>query len=180
MTATGTRTTIEVNVTEDMICRVVRSYIKSIATSLPVLRTPVNRAAMPKGPYVSFTPGLRRPLSTNRDSNDANSRTVSRSEQMSFQIDCYGAGAADLAETLNALYRDTYACELFANSGLEIVPLYAGDIQQAPFVNDADQYEDRYTFEIELQVNPSIVVPLQSCNILDINLVSVDATFPPT
>jgi hypothetical protein len=180
VSATGTRTAIEVNVTEDMICRAVRAYIKSIAPTLSVQRTPVNRASMPNGAYVSFTPGLRRALSTNRAFNDANSRTVDRPEQMSFQIDCYGAGSAELAETLNVLYRDVYACDLFAGLGFDGAPLYAGDIQQAPYVNDADQYEDRYTFEIELQINSRVIVPLQSCNILGINLVSVDANFPPT
>lgn len=180
ITASGTRTTIEVDVTEDMICRAVRAYIKSIASALPVVRTPVNRASMPKGAYVSFTPGLRRPLSTNRATHDDNSRTVSRPEQMSFQIDCYGVGSAELAETLNVLYRDVYACDLFDSLGFSGAPLYAGDVQQAPFVNGEDQYEDRYTFEIELQVNSRVIVPLQSCNILGIDLVSVDATFPPT
>lgn len=180
ITASGTRTAIEVDVTEDMICRAVRAYIKSIASALPVVRTPVNRASMPKGAYVSFTPGLRRPLSTNRATHDDNSRTVSRPEQMSFQIDCYGLGSAELAETLNVLYRDVYACDLFDSLGFSGAPLYAGDIQQASYVNGEDQYENRYTFEIELQINSRVIVPLQSCNILGIDLVSVDATFPPT
>jgi len=178
--ATGTRTSIEVDVTEDMICRAVRAYIKSISPTLPALRTPVNRASMPKGAYVSFTPGLRRPLSTNRETRDDNSRTVSRPEQMSFQIDCYGQGSSELAEMLNVLYRDAYACDLFDSFGFSGAPLYAGDIQQAPYVNGEDQYENRYTFEIELQINSRVTVPLQSCNILGIDLVSVDATFPPT
>ena len=180
VTGNGTSTVIAVAVTEDMVCRVVRNYIKSIAPTLRVLRTPVNRADMPKDAYVSFTPGLRRPLSTNISSDTANSRAVSRSEQMSFQIDCYGVGSANLAHTLNILYRDFYTVEQFASSGLEIVPLYAGDIQQAPFVNGEDQYEDRYTFEIELQYNPHATVPLQSCNILTVDHVPVEATFPPT
>jgi len=178
--AAGTRTAIEVDVTEDMVCRAVRAYIKSIAGGMSVQRTPVNRASMPKGAYVSFTPGLRRPLSTNREVRDDNSRTVSRPEQMSFQIDCYGQGSSELAEMLNVLYRDVYACDLFDSFGFSDAPLYAGDIQQAPYVNGEDQYENRYTFEIELQINSRVTVPLQSCNILGIDLVSVDATFPPT
>ena len=178
--AVGTRTAIEVDVTEGMVCRAVRAYIKSIAGDMSVQRTPVNRASMPKGAYVSFTPGLRRPLSTNRETRDDNSRTVSRPEQMSFQIDCYGQGSSELAEMLNVLYRDVYACDLFDSFGFSDAPLYAGDIQQAPYVNGEDQYENRYTFEIELQINSRVTVPLQSCNILGIDLVSVDATFPPT
>lgn len=180
VTAVGTRTGITVNVTEDMISAAVRRYILGIAQGQRVLRTPVNRAAMPNGAYVSFTPGLLRPLSTNVSSYTANSRTVHRPEQMAFQIDCYGAGSSDLAETLNTLFRDEYAVEQFAAEAFEIAPLYAGNIMQAPFVNDADQYEERYTFEIEVQVNRSTTVPSESCNILDIDLVSVEAHFPPT
>jgi hypothetical protein len=173
ITATGTRTTIDVDITEDMVCRVVRSYILSIVPNLPVKRTPVNRASMPNGPYVSFTPGLRRPLSTNVSHDDATSRTVGRPEQMSFQIDCYGLGSAQTAETINLLYRDQYACDVFESLGFNGAPLYAGDIQQAPYVTGEDQYEDRYTFEIELQLNPSVAVPIQSCNILNVDLINV-------
>jgi len=171
--ATGTSTTIAVDITEDMVCRVVRNYILSIVPNLPVKRTPVNRASMPKGPYVSFTPGLRRPLSTNVSHDDATSRTVGRPEQMSFQIDCYGLNSAQTAETINLLYRDQYACDVFESLGFNGAPLYAGDIQQAPYVTGEDQYEDRYTFEIELQLNPSVVIPLQSCNILNVDLINV-------
>jgi hypothetical protein len=179
VTAQATVTGIGIVVTDEMVCATVRDYIKSIAPTLRVIRTPVNRAAMPNGPYVSFTPGLRRPLATNVSVDTGIVRTVTRSEQMSFQIDCYGDGSADLAEKLNILYRDPYGVEMFAESGYGTVPLYAGEIQQAPFTDDSDQYEDRYTFEIELQVNSTVVIPLQSCNILNIDLVSVDATFPP-
>lgn len=167
------------NITEDDVCTAVRAYVKSIAPALPVQRTPVNRAAMPNGPFVTFTPGLRRPLSTNVVSGDAANRSVLRPEQMSFQIDCYGDGSADLAETLNTLWRDQYAVDVLCTTGIDVAPLYAGDVMQAPFVNDAGQYEKRYTFEIELQINSTIVAPQQSCNMLDMALVSVDATFPP-
>lgn len=181
VTATGTRTTIEVNVTEDMICKAVRDYIKSVAVpTMAVRRTPINRASMPKDAYVAFTPGARRPLSTNISSIDTNARYVKRSEQMTFQIDCYGVGSSDLSETLNVLFRDPFAVDKFAAEGFEIAPLYAGDVMQAPFVNDADQYEDRYTFTVELQINSQVTVPQDSCNILGIDLISVDANFPPT
>lgn len=177
VSAYGARAGIAVNVTEDMICTEVRDYILSIAPAgMRVLRTPVNKASMPKGAYVSFTPGLRRDVSTNRDNYSDNGRFVGRSEMMAFQVNCYGKGSSDLAETLNVLFRDQYAIEQFTG---DIVPLYASAIQQAPFVNDADQYEDCYIFEIELQINSQIVVPQASCNILEIEVISVDATFPP-
>lgn len=178
--ANGTRAGITVDVTEDMICEVVRGYIKSIAGELRVIRTPVNKASMPDGPFVTFTPGVRRPLSTNVSQYDGmNARSVNRPEQMTFQIDCYGEGSSDLAETLNTLFRDQYAVGLFAQSPFGIAPLYANDIMQAPFVNDADQYEERYLFEIVLQVNSVIALPQQYCKMLSIDLISVDAFFPP-
>lgn len=166
-------------ITEDDICTAVRAYILSVAPAVRVVRTPVNRASMPEPPYVSFTPGLRRPLSTNVVAGDATTRSVLRPDQMSFQIDCYGDGSADLAETLNTLWRDQYAVDVLYGTGIDIAPLYAGNVMQAPFVNDADQYEDRYTLEIEIQVNAVIVAPQQSCNMLDMALVSVDTTYSP-
>jgi hypothetical protein len=167
-------------ITEDNVSEVVRAYVLSIAPTLRVVRTPVNRAARPEGAYVSFTPGLRRPLCTNVTSGDASTRTVLSPDQMSFQIDCYGDGSADLAKTLNALFRDQYAVDLFKAAGFDIAPLYATDVMQAPFVDESDQYEERYTFEIEVQINAAIVAPQQSCNMLDMVLTSVDATYPPS
>jgi hypothetical protein len=178
--AAGALNAVSLLLPDTIVCKVVRDYIMSIVPTQRVIRTPVNRASMPKGPYVSFTPGLRRPLATNVSAPMIGGRIVTRSEQMSFQIDCYGEGAGDTAETLNVLYRDPYAAELFQESGYDVAPLYATDIQQAPFVSGEDQYEDRYTFEIELQINSRVTVPLQSCNILGIDLISVDANFPPT
>lgn len=167
-------------ITEDAICTAVRAYILSIvAPSVRVVRTPVNKASMPEGAYVSFTPGLRRPLSTNVVHGDDANRSVLQPDQMSFQVDCYGEGSADVAKTLNALWRDQYAVDMLSTTGVDIAPLYAGNVMQAPFTNDADQYEERYTFEIELQVNAIIVAPQQSCNMLDMVLVSVEATYPP-
>ena len=98
---------------------------------------------------------------------------------MGFQIDCYGEGARDLADTINILFRDQYAIDQLAQSGLDIAPLYAGDVMQMPFVDDADQYEERYSLEIFLQINSVVITPQQSCNMLGINILSVDATYPP-
>lgn len=178
--AAGTVSAVALLLPDAAVYKIVRDYILSIVPAQRVIRTPVNRASMPTDPYVSFTPGIRRPLATNVSEPINGGRIVTRSEQMSFQIDCYGEGAGETAETLNVLYRDPYAAELFQASGYDVAPLYAGDIQQAPFVGGEDQYENRYTFEIELQINSRVTVPLQSCNILGIDLVSVDATFPPT
>lgn len=170
-----------INITESAVCTAVRGYVKSIVPNMPVRRTPVNKASMPNGPYVAFTPGIVRPLSTNLSGTlGAYQRTVTQNEQMSVLISCYGAGSADLSKILNTLFRDTYATEYFAGTGFDITPLYAGEVMQAPFVNDANQYEDQYTFEIELQVKPVIVVPLQSCNMLTVGTQSVDAYYSPT
>lgn len=180
ISAHGVIGSLSLLVTNAMVHKVVRDYIKSIVPTQRVLRTPVNRATMPNAPYVTFAPGARRPLATNVSFDVSGGRIVKREEQMTFQIDCYGEGSSDVAETLNVLYRDPYACELFEESGVDVAPLFAGDVMQAPFTNDANQYEERYTFTIDLQINSRVAVLQDSCNILDINPVSVDANFPPT
>lgn len=169
---------IGINITEDMLCKAVRSYILSIRPTQRVIRTPVKLASMPDGPYVSFTPGRRMPLSTNVASYLSGSRSVERAEQMGFQIDCYGEGARDLADTINLLFRDQYAVDQFAQSSVDIAPLYAGDVMQMPFVDDSDQYEERYSFEIFLQINSVVITSQQSCNMLGINILPVETTYP--
>ena len=41
------------------------------------------------------------------------------------------------------------------------------------------QYEERWTFDVALQINPTITMPQQSANALQVGLLNVDRTYPP-
>lgn len=167
-------------ITEDQAFAVLRAFIMGLAGQQEVLRTPINRAAMPVGSFVAMTPGRFKPLSTNSSAVTSTTRTVRRPSLFECQIDCYGPSSSDLANTLSILFRDPYAAEQFAATGLEIAPLYADEAQQMPIVNGEDQYEERWTFKVAMQINHVVSTGQQSANIAVVNIINVDSTYPPT
>lgn len=147
--------------------------------SCPVIRSQTNRVPMPVGPFVVMTQTAGAAMETNTDTWTATEKTVLRPEQFTVQIDCYGAGSGDSARMIAALMRDSYACELMAAVNPNIQPLYAGDAKQMPLIDGEQQYEERWTFEVQLQINPTFTVAQQSANALTVDLLNVDRTYPP-
>ena len=166
------------SITETQIFTALRAFMLLVA-DCEVIRTPVNRAAMPKGDVIALSPTSNTPLSTNVATVDGQQQSIKRASQFVVQVDCYGAGAGDRATTLSTLLRSQFACEQLAASGLEIQPLYAGDAHQMPLVNGEDQYEERWTFDAVLQFNPVLVVVQQSALSLTVIPKDVDRMFPP-
>lgn len=155
-----------------------REFILSVV-DCEVIRTQVNRVATPLGDFIALTPGLMSPLETNTDTWTDTTKTVKRPMKMSVQVDCYGEGSADRAQAITTLFRDDYACQSFIASGFDIQPLYAGDAQQIPFISGEDAYVERWTFELALQVNSVLTIPLQTANTLTAGVVNVERTYPP-
>ena len=163
-------TAIVANITEDQILTAFRNYVLSLV-DCEVIRTPVNRAAMPKGPFIALTPSgnsaLSQTISSYADTTHTptppalpyktTARTVLRPAQYDIQVDCYGLGSGDRANTLSMLIRDQYGIENMENT--VITPLFATDAHQMPIVDGEAQYEERWTFEVQLQINPAIVLP---------------------
>jgi hypothetical protein len=77
------------------------------------------------------------------------------------QIDVHGPLSLDNAQTISTLFRDPYATTFFATVSDLIVPLYADDPRQTPFINGEQQYENRYTVTAHMQVNQQVAIPMQ-------------------
>lgn len=100
--------------------------------------------------------------------------------EITYQVDVHGPNSANNAQTITTLFRDEYAVDQFAASGFgDIVPLHADDPRQVPFINDAQQYEDRWIVEALLQANQIVTVPQQFASLISVILKEVDTTFPP-
>lgn len=136
-----------------------------------------NGVPQPDGPHVVMTATRQDRLSTNHESYDGvGTRTATMPTQYSIQVDCYGPEASDMATTLVMMWRDPYGCDAMAP---DAAPLYSSDPVQVPLINAEQNYEKRFTFTALLQFNPSVTVPQQYADDLVLELVSVDATFPP-
>lgn len=96
-----------------------------------------------------------------------------------MQIDIHGSNSADTAQIISTLLRDDYAVRAFAAIDPAVIPLYADDPRQMPFINAENQYEDRWIVEACLQANATIDMPQQFADTAVVGLINVDASYPP-
>lgn len=96
-----------------------------------------------------------------------------------IQLDVHGPDGSNNATVISTLFRDAYAVDQFAVLAPDVVPFYADDPRQLPFVNENQQYEDRWVLDVYLQVDAvTIGIPQQFAGVIDVELVDVDAAFP--
>lgn len=104
-------------------------------------------------------------------------RVIEESTEVVMQIDVHGPNSSDNAQTLQQLFWDSYAVDALEPSG--IVPLYADDPRQMPFITAAKEYEDRWTVDLHMQVKPTITLPQEFFDSFTLGVVDVDVAFPP-
>jgi hypothetical protein len=90
-----------------------------------------------------------------------------------IQADFYGASAGDWCAAVKTVWRTPYATAQFPAG---IAPLYCDDGNESPLITGEEQYERRWALTMSLQYNPIVVVPLQSADSLEMNILDdVDA-----
>lgn len=125
----------------------------------------VNRVAMDTGAFCMLTPLFFKRLSTTREvPNDTGSTATSsvrltEVRQADIQVDIYGVRAADRAIALETVFRSGHAYDLIKARDKRVAPLYASEAMQAPFINAGEQWEQRYTVTLSLQVHITVEVP---------------------
>lgn len=149
-----------------------------VAEGVEVLQGNDNRVPMPLGEFVVMGPPRATNMSAPKVSYDAErgEQVITQPMRYSVQLDCYGPGSAATATMISTLLRTEYAVDMLSPV---VAPLYASDPQEMPLVNGEQQYEERWMFSAELQYNPSIAVPQQFANALEVGLINVDVAYPP-
>lgn len=101
-----------------------------------------------------------------------------------FQLDFHSNDmgvASDMAETFTTLFRSDYGVTTFTALNPYVTPLYSEDPKQVPFINDQEQYEDRWIVEAHVQADQTVSgLPQQYADVLAIKLVEVNSTYPPS
>ncbi len=174
----------QLDLTEKQIFTALRQFLLSfLSPNFDVIRSQVNKVAEPNGENFVLMTGLSKDrLSTNVESWDGATKSdlsIEQSTQFGIQLDVHGPLSGDAAQLITTLMRSNYGCEQFASYGLAVTPLYADDAKQMPFLNGEMQYEDRWVIMANLQVKPIVTFPQQYFTDTDINLVNVDAEYPP-
>ena len=104
--------------------------------------------------------------------------------KVTVQMDFHSANdtdAGDMAQTVSTLLRDDFGFQQFLSQSpyYGVVPLYADDPRQVPFINEAQQIEWRWILEAQLQANQVVSQPQQYADVVTVNTIEVDATYPP-
>ncbi|CAN7374188.1 hypothetical protein LJR220_003335 [Bradyrhizobium sp. LjRoot220] len=97
---------------------------------------------------------------------------IAQSTDVVMQIDVHGPNSGDNVQTISTLFRDQYAVDRFAGTGVS--PLYAEDPRQMPFSTAAHQFEDRWMIDVHMQITPAVSVPQQFADTLELDLVDVE------
>jgi hypothetical protein len=103
--------------------------------------------------------------------------TLMQPTEFTAQIDIHGPSSADNAQRVTTLWRDEYAILGFQEIGAGIVPLYTSDPRQLAFTNAEQQYEDRWSVDLCMQINPVVTVTQQFADQLVATLYSVETVF---
>lgn len=106
---------------------------------------------------------------------------VVQSAEAVVQLDFHSddTDAATLAALISTLMRDPWAVAYFVENFPLVSPLFADDPAQRPFINAEQQYEWRWVLEAHFQVNFTTSVPQQYADSVSVDVVSVDAAYPP-
>lgn len=144
-----------------------------LVTGLPlaaVIPAYDNFVAPPLDPFIVLSRVSRTPNSTPwLTYNDTGVQTTENeitnlSIDYKYQIDCYGSAAADLVMIMHVLLRSDATSEWFSNygltNGLTVDTFYADDPTHTAITNEENQYEERWTLRVRLNVVVQIATPV--------------------
>jgi hypothetical protein len=111
-------------------------------------------------------------------------KVIEIASEVTVQLDFHSAkyASSSAAQAFSAAFRDGYGVSFF--SALDaplnrITPLYADDPQMRAFINAETNYEWRWVLDARFQVNQTIAVPQEFYDALTVELIDVDAVYPP-
>lgn len=185
--------TTTLSITQDDCLTVVRGLLLEILPEgVEVVKGQDNRVSEPVSPnYVVMTALLLPRLRTNVDTYDdtydpldpnpaaPGFKIMQQGVELHLQLDVHGPASSDNSTIITTVWRDAFACEFFTASGFDMQPLYCDDPKQTAFINEGEQYEDRWTIGAHLQFNPVVTVGQQFAgNLGPVGLINVEATYP--
>lgn len=112
----------------------------------------------------------------------AGTQTLLQNVELSVQLDVHGPRAMDNANVISTVFLDSEASRRFdeMDPPVNMRPLYADEPRQLAFLNDSQQYENRYSIDAHFQVNQALTVPQQFADQLAVTAINVDVTYPPS
>lgn len=142
-----------------------RAFLFATFSDIPdlqVIKGQENRVASPLGSYIVTTLMNKVRLSTNRVTYAPDVlptfRNINVPFQLSVQLDFYGSDASENVSRVAACFQDVGAFDFFRRLNAAVLPLYASDPRQMQYISSSQQYEERWTLDLEFQINPDYAV----------------------
>lgn len=176
-----------ISLTDTEVLTALRTFLIGILPAgTEVIRGQANRVPEPNSAaFVVMTPLMRERLETNVTTyqdgypTTPGTRTDEAGYKQTVQLDIHGTAAADLAQIIGTLWRTEYATTAFAALNTAIAPLYCNEARQLQFITGEQQFENRWTLDVVMQVNPVITTGQDFAAALTVTPVSVDVAYPP-
>lgn len=184
--------TAVVDLTQAQIFSAVEQFLLNFSTppltrdGLHVIPGNVNDQSLPAdgGDFCIYTPLLMSRRGTNaEDWNTAPAEAVNYDEYVEtvWQIDCFSrsmVSAQQLATTFELIARSEAGVNFF--KPLSVDCLFAENLRNMSFVLDSKKYVSRWSLELHLGFWKQIQVSFDFFTSVNVNVVNVDVSFPPT
>jgi hypothetical protein len=146
----------DLNVTQQEIYKDVRAFLLGLfpGAEQQIIQAAQNNNPLPNNAIVMqvlFSTNLDIAVVTNLPPTEA---AIQNSVEVRMQIDLYGVNAEARSRVVANLWRTGYACDLLT----ACQPLYVQSHDRHIYVNDSNQYEDRWIIDLGLQYNPQVTV----------------------
>lgn len=144
------------NVTHQEIYKDVRAFMLGLfpGAELQIIQAAQNNNALPHNAMVMqilFQRNFDVAVETMLPPTEA---AIQNSVEVRMQVDFYGVQAEARSRTVSNLWRSSFGCD-----GLKVCqPLYLQSLNRSVYVNDSNQYEDRWIMDVALQYNPQVTV----------------------
>lgn len=181
-----------VDLTQAQIFSAVEQFLLNFSTppltsdGLHVIPGNVNDQSLPAdgGDFCIYTPLFMSRRGTNSENwNTAPAEAVNYAEYVEtvWQIDCFSrsmVSAQQLATTFELIARSEAGVNFF--KPLSVDCLFAENLRNLSFVLDSKKYVSRWSLELHLGFWKQIQVSFDFFTSVNMNVVNVDVSFPPT
>ena len=120
--------------------------------TLQIVQSTQNNQPLPENAIVMqvlFDANMDESVTTYNPPNEA---MVQNSVEVRVQLDFYGAMAESRSRIVANLWKNHYGTDNMTICK----PLYVQSRQRHPYINDSNQYEDRFILDLALQFNPTV------------------------
>jgi hypothetical protein len=173
----GAAMSLSNTITDDAVFTALRTFLAAVLpTGTEVIQTQDNGVPLPLGGFVSMNNVGQRRLATNVSTHapglvNPGARNVETDTEYTIQVDCYGNDAGSWANTIQMLFRDPFAYDIFPSN---IKPLFADGPIQVPLINGEQQWEQRWRTQAVMQTNAEVVVPQDYADKLNVGIIAID------